>query len=309
MGNPQKLRRVVIKEELVELTGSIDGAIVLGQMIYWSERIRDFDRFIEEENRRADKEGIEKAEYQCGWLYKTADELAVELLDFKSPKTILRILDNLVENGWLSRRTNPKYRWDKTYQYRVNILKIQSDLYELGYAMEGYKARDIAIDKLSLREDNVPLREDNLSLREDNLSHRRVHVVSAIPEITTKDYNIKLQQQNDDEVHPSIIRKILSEHGIHISPNSHSGLACLEKLGSYTHEQLNQIARVLIEKGKNGKIKNAAGLLVQDPSICEKILSGEFYPELDKRKKKPNTVKHDEYKLYVPPENSGTCGI
>lgn len=32
MENPQKLRRVLIKEELVELTGSIDGAIVLGQM-------------------------------------------------------------------------------------------------------------------------------------------------------------------------------------------------------------------------------------------------------------------------------------
>ena len=44
----KKLRRVVIKEELVALTGSVDAAIVLNQMIYWSERVKDFDDFIAE---------------------------------------------------------------------------------------------------------------------------------------------------------------------------------------------------------------------------------------------------------------------
>ncbi|NLB88004.1 MAG: hypothetical protein GX790_02065 [Syntrophomonadaceae bacterium] len=59
---PRKLKRLVIKEELVELccmalekikeSGqniSIDpiaAAIVLQQMLYWGERVRDFDEFI-----------------------------------------------------------------------------------------------------------------------------------------------------------------------------------------------------------------------------------------------------------------------
>ena len=34
---------------------------------------------------------------------------------------------------------NPKYKWDKTYQYRVNLYKIQLDLGKMGYVLEGYK--------------------------------------------------------------------------------------------------------------------------------------------------------------------------
>jgi len=44
----------------------------------------------------------------------------------------------LVDNNWLDERNNPKYKWDRTLQYRVNIKQIQIDLYKLGYVLEDY---------------------------------------------------------------------------------------------------------------------------------------------------------------------------
>ena len=53
----QKLKRVVIKEELVVLTGDIFKAVILNQFLYWSERVKDFDKFISEEKVRAERHG------------------------------------------------------------------------------------------------------------------------------------------------------------------------------------------------------------------------------------------------------------
>jgi hypothetical protein len=47
-----KTKCVVIREELVALTGDYKRAIVLGQLIYWSERVQDRSLFIEEEHQR-----------------------------------------------------------------------------------------------------------------------------------------------------------------------------------------------------------------------------------------------------------------
>ena len=41
-----KLKRVVIKQELVELTGDYRPALILNQFIYWTERMKDTDKYI-----------------------------------------------------------------------------------------------------------------------------------------------------------------------------------------------------------------------------------------------------------------------
>lgn len=111
MKEPKRLKRVVIKEEFVALTGSVEKAVILNQLIYWSERIRDFDKFITEENARKEKHGIEEIEDLChGWIYKTSQELSEETMLGKSPQTIRRHLDELVEKGWIQARKNPKYK-------------------------------------------------------------------------------------------------------------------------------------------------------------------------------------------------------
>ena len=68
----ERLKRVVIKEELVALTGKIDDAVVLNQFIYWSQRVKDFDKMIEEEKRIAEYNGSElKINYRTGWIRQT----------------------------------------------------------------------------------------------------------------------------------------------------------------------------------------------------------------------------------------------
>ncbi|ANS52230.1 hypothetical protein BT246_69390 (plasmid) [Bacillus thuringiensis] len=144
-----KLKRAVIKEELVVLTGDFKKAVLLNQLIYWSERVNDYDNFIEEEKKRARMamstdekqraEILKQIELSHGWIYKTAEDMSLETMLGMSKSSIGRHLENLLQNGWLERRNNPHWKGDNTYQYRVDIIKIQKDLFKLGYSLEGYK--------------------------------------------------------------------------------------------------------------------------------------------------------------------------
>jgi len=144
-----KLKRAVIKEELVALTGNPNRAIVLNQMIYWSERTKDTDKYLRDEIARSkmamgqqEREQAEKLEeldlFSHGWIYKSAVELSEETMIGVSKSTMGTYLKHLVDNGWLDKRKNPQWKGDNTFQYRVNLVKIQSDLEALGYALEGY---------------------------------------------------------------------------------------------------------------------------------------------------------------------------
>ena len=134
------LKRVVIKEELVELTGDFRPALILNQFIYRIERMYDTDKYILEEKERALKHEIEVSiDESKGWVYKTAEELNDELMIGMSVPTIRKYIKQLVEKGYLIQRRNPKYKWDKTMQYRVDLYKVQLDLGKMGYVLEGFK--------------------------------------------------------------------------------------------------------------------------------------------------------------------------
>ena len=153
----RKLKRVVIKEELVALTGDHFKALVLNQFLYWSERVSDIDDFIHEENNRREFTHDNPIDLQKGWIYKKLSTLAAELMINISPKTLTKHIRELIERGFIFARTNPKYKWDKTLQYRVNFLQIIHDLNLIGYPLEGYKTL-AAIESVIL-----PIRESNFT--------------------------------------------------------------------------------------------------------------------------------------------------
>lgn len=146
MEKKKHLKRLVLKEELFILTGKTYDALVLNQLIYWSERMKDSEGFIEEELKRARQypdRNHESAEeiaetLKSGWIYMSSTKMIEENMIDVSRKTMDRIFERLVDSGWLSKRRNPKYKWDKTWQYRINLLKIQQDLHTLGYNLDGY---------------------------------------------------------------------------------------------------------------------------------------------------------------------------
>lgn len=204
----RKTKRLVIKEELIALTGKLNEAIVLNQMIYWSERIRDADKFVEEELQRARRftdgnvESIEemKETLKSGWIYKKSSEMIDECMLSISRKTMDRVFDCLVENGWLDKRKNPKYKWDRVWQYRVNLYKIQQDLFKLGYSLEGYTLPKTEKNTQFEQDDHTKGRNDHSKGQIDPLrghgDHTKGHDVPAIPEITTKITN-KVKEEKE----------------------------------------------------------------------------------------------------------------
>ena len=209
---PKKLKRVPLKEELVALTKDYKLAIVLQQMIYWNERCSDFDKFIEEENSRRKKNKDEpELEHTNGWVYKKAEQLSEETLMNVSAKQIIRYLKKLEENGWIESRNNPKYKWDRTLQYRLNLIKLMADLNAIGYQLEGYaifkqKENDIPPKK---EPDNIPEKDipkcpperTRCPIEETQNEIQKGQDVGAIPEITlesTPETTSAKQKENSD---------------------------------------------------------------------------------------------------------------
>lgn len=124
---------VVIREELVALTGDYKRAIVLGQLMYWSERVKDRNSFVEEEKRRYTYPE-EREALTHGWFYKRAEDLSEETMMGVKPKAMREYVKCLVTEGWVSEQRRSKL--DRTLHYRVNLVKIYQDLRELGYNLK-----------------------------------------------------------------------------------------------------------------------------------------------------------------------------
>jgi DNA-binding MarR family transcriptional regulator len=195
----RKLKRAVIKEELVALTGDWLSALILNQFLYWGERVKDFDQFILEERERDPETKIELTH---GWIYKTGKDLNDELMIDVAETTTRRRIQKLVEQGWIDERHNPERKWDRTLQYRPNIRRIQADLQKLGYTLDRYPLLSDAASILHGAEcilhhaesilhgaeSNLHSAESNLHGAESNLhgAESILHHAGAIPEITTE---------------------------------------------------------------------------------------------------------------------------
>lgn len=135
----KKLRRTIIKEEFVALTKDTTAAVILSQMEFWQLRVSEFDKFIQEEVKRCSREGVDVNIFPTeGWIYKTAEELIKDCMLTISKQTMLRAIKHLVNNKWVLKRNNPHLKWDRTVQYRLNLLKIKQDLEAIGYELQGW---------------------------------------------------------------------------------------------------------------------------------------------------------------------------
>lgn len=184
----RSLKRVVIKEELVDLTGDYMSALIINQFVYWTQRMFDTDKFLVEEKARAHKHDIEmNIDLQDGWIYKTTEDLIDELMLNLSPSTLRRNIKPLVEKGFLAERRNPKYKWDKTLQYRVNLVKIQTELAKLGYSLEGFSLLPgITVTDNRLEAIEQAAREEKERINEEAI---------AIMESKSKELEIKLEKE------------------------------------------------------------------------------------------------------------------
>jgi hypothetical protein len=148
----------VIRPELAALTGNPLIALTLNQLLYWTERLPDFDQLVREEL------APKSAGPPCyGWFYKSSEELAEETLLYVDRTTIRRYLSFLIEQGWVSERSNPGYKWNKTTHYRVNIRQLCLDLRAIGYDLPGFPLEEFQDLKRSL-----PAADNSLYSSEQN---------------------------------------------------------------------------------------------------------------------------------------------
>lgn len=208
----EKLKRSIIKEELVAITGDFIKAIILNQFIYWLEKMKDFDLYIEQENKRRTNNGLTEENVKTnGWVYKTAEELIKETMINISISTMRNYVKEIVAMGFLDERTNPDYKWDKTKQYRVNLVKIAEEMQKLGYQLQEYRftENEIRISKIENRE------EQNQN---------------AIPNITT---NITTNNKENSSIinnTPKREQQILGHKEQELLQSGHKGDICPPKI-------------------------------------------------------------------------------
>lgn len=208
----KKIKKAVIREDLLAITGCCVEATILNQFIYWSERIKDADEFIKKENEIAKRNGEEEKEPNYGWMYKSNQEMADEILMGYSAVQTGRYINKLVDKGFIQKRHNPKYKWDRTLQYKVNLVNIAKALKDKGYPLSDYKIElpenddeenDDDSKKHERNNENTTRSIDNSSMNYGNTSNER-----AIPYITTEttDSDITFNNYNNDSEYASSLK-------------------------------------------------------------------------------------------------------
>lgn len=243
-----KIKKAVLREDLLAITGDFRKAIILKQFIYWSERVSDADKFIEKENEIAKNNGEEERELFYGWIYKTADELAEEIMLGLSASQVRRYVRDLVDMGFISKRNNPKYKWDRTLQYRVNLVNIAKALKEKGYPLSEYKIE--LPDDLS----NV----HGCAINEPHMENQSVPDAYAIPETTTREYNSDITNtENKDFILSNKEKKTLPKNGKGSKTSAPNNINILDinNIPSRTTEQ-KEVYRKQKQKNRSEKYRD-----------------------------------------------------
>jgi len=133
-----KLKKAVIREDILSIVDNYKQAIVLNQFMYWTERVgrEKYKKFEEEEKERKINE---TEDLEGGWVYKSSKKLSEETMLGVSPSTIRRYIKELIDKGYVLERKNPQNKWSNTLQYRINLIKIATNMFDNGYILQGYQ--------------------------------------------------------------------------------------------------------------------------------------------------------------------------
>jgi len=128
----KKLKRIVIKEELVELTQDYKIAIVLQQFITYQERINLINDSLPDINDHL----ITPADPIEGF-YKTPEKIIEDcMMTHTSTKQIMKYIAILENRLWVKKIHFPELF---LIRYKINMPQIHADLFELGYPLVNYE--------------------------------------------------------------------------------------------------------------------------------------------------------------------------
>jgi len=124
---------VVLRQSYLEICdGSIPAAIILSILEYWTNVKINAKIQVDIENTTRAKEGLEPIE--CNeWIYKTIAEFQSDSLGLLKSHDVKKGIKLLIQKGYVAKRTNPQYKWDKTLQYSLNVEAVNNALREVTY--------------------------------------------------------------------------------------------------------------------------------------------------------------------------------
>jgi hypothetical protein len=131
----------MIHGELIALTGDPRTAAILGQLLYWSQRVNDFDLYLEEERTPLSNDQV----FQHGWFDRTVVALMEETMFNVTMATFRRYLRFLIDRKWVQTRPHPQNKWTGGRQYRVNLRRLIIDLQKKGYSLPDYSVHGMSL--------------------------------------------------------------------------------------------------------------------------------------------------------------------
>jgi hypothetical protein len=133
-----QMKKAVLREDLMAITKDITQSMVLGQMLYWTKTLDQVNQLVFEENKRLAEDSLPQCEYNYGWIWKSAREMREDLMMAFTEDSIQKAFSVLSSSGLLMKRNNPKVRYDRKLQYRVDLLFLRRKLKDFGWAMTDF---------------------------------------------------------------------------------------------------------------------------------------------------------------------------
>lgn len=142
---PRRMRSIPLREELMILTGDVKDALLLQQIIYWTEITGKMDEKVLKRAESLEKVGAsfedideELKKLRDGWFHKSLEDFSTELFDIMSVSTISRRLTALKKKGFIEDKKDPNDKLNHEKWYRANLYQIQLALHKLGLNLHGY---------------------------------------------------------------------------------------------------------------------------------------------------------------------------
>lgn len=184
---------VILREDYVDLCeGRHCAAALLNVFEHWTNIKLGQREQAQTENAIAAAEGKPLVDDSL-WIFKSIAELKAELLGLWADRKIADDLDYLTESrGFLSKRVNPKYQYDKTRQYQLCIERLQAALngenLPAGIGENADAKPDLETAKTQMRRNrkNAGSILQKRSIEAAKMRHRSRKKAEAIPEITTE---------------------------------------------------------------------------------------------------------------------------
>lgn len=183
INHPQKSPLVMLRAGFKKICdGNIPAAVLLSIIEYWTNIKIEAEKQVNIENNARKKEGVEIIKYDY-WIYKTNYDFQFDSIGLLKEHDVREGLKIILRKSYVFKRNNPKYKWDRTPQYLLNINLVNNELQALNRLQTVDAVHSEYIDN---RNGTGAESRTNISTIEaEYIDNRNGTDNEAIPEITT----------------------------------------------------------------------------------------------------------------------------